>query len=165
MARSRKPARPVAPLPAREWASLDEAFDRVKLWVETVELTRRTLRRDLVERRYVLLAMAQRHGLSSTRHGGSRSRSARRYRSTTLRTAVVWKERPRAGTGRPEREGSSSCAASSSISSTQAAPRLRRFYRRRHQLRHRASKRTTRHRAVNPDLRLSTIGSWSLRAS
>jgi hypothetical protein len=29
MARSRKPARPVAPLPAREWASLDEAFGEI----------------------------------------------------------------------------------------------------------------------------------------
>ena len=47
MARPRKSARPVAPLPAREWASLDEAFDRVKIWVGAVDPTRRQLQQDL----------------------------------------------------------------------------------------------------------------------
>jgi hypothetical protein len=49
MARPKKLAQLVVVLPAREWASLDEAFDRVKLWVGSVELTRRKLRQDLVD--------------------------------------------------------------------------------------------------------------------
>jgi hypothetical protein len=48
MARPKKLARPVAPLPAREWAPLDEVFDRVKFWVGSVELTGRELQQDLL---------------------------------------------------------------------------------------------------------------------
>jgi hypothetical protein len=48
MARPKKLARSVAPLPAREWAPLDEAFDRVKFWVGSVQLACRQLPQDLL---------------------------------------------------------------------------------------------------------------------